>query len=192
MTTLLARVTVPDLLHAALRRGVALMVASACWMAPNNCAFAIDTCRGEYSGSLIHPVPSPNVVEFQPETNDPANLTDLGRHFLEGLQLGGIVTTGQPNTRLSLVAMVTAPRAYGPDGRYHGAGWARDTSASAQSVVSATLNVTLTLTNLQNHDTIWVGSLSCAILTNDKVKVVESIGELLGHAVGKEFPTKKF
>ena len=173
-------------------RGVAFMVATACWLVFCHGAFAINTCRGEYSGSLVHPIPSPNVVEFQPETNDPAALTDLGFYFLEGLQRGGLVTTGRSNTRLSLVTMVSAPKAYGPDGRYHGAGWARDTSASAQSVVSATLNMALTLIDLQTHETIWVATLSCTILTDDKVSVVETIGELLGRAIGKDFEARRF
>jgi len=171
-------------------RGVAFMVGAACWLVFCHGAFANNVCRGEYSGSLIHPVPSLNVVQFQPETLDPVGLTGLGFHFLEGLQRGGVVTTGKSKTRLSPVTMVSAPGAYGPDGRYHGAGWARDTSESAQSVVSATLDMALTLIDLQTHETIWVGSLSCKILTNDKVNVVKTIGELLGRAVGKEFASK--
>jgi hypothetical protein len=171
---------------------VMLIVTAACWLICCHGAFAIDTCRGEYSGSLIHPLPSPNVVEFQPESNDPAELTDLGVHFLAGLQRGGLVMTGQPKTRLSLVTVVGAPVAKGPDSRYRGSDWARDTSASARSVISATLTLALTMINIQNSDTVWVGTLTCTILTNDKVRVVESLGELLGRAVGKDFPPTRF
>ena len=50
----------------------------------------------------------------------------------------------------------------------------------------------LTLRDIQTTDTIWVGTLSCTILTNDKMRVAETIGELLGRAVGKEFATQQF
>jgi hypothetical protein len=174
----------------AIGRGVAFMAASAaCWLVFCHGAYAVETCRGVYSGSLIHPLPARNVVQYEPESNDPATLTDLGMHFLTGLQRGGVMTTGRPNTRLYVVAIVT-PRS-GTSSRQRANDRAEDTSASAETV-SGTLELSLTLRDIQTTDTIWVGSLSCTILTNDKMRVAETIGELLGHAVGKDFATTRF
>jgi hypothetical protein len=174
----------------AIGRGIAFMAASAAfWLVFCHGAFAIDTCRGVYSGSLIHPLPSPNVVQYEPQSNDPDALTDLGRHFLAGLQRGGVTTSGRPNTRLYVVATVSPPS--GTSSGRRKAGQAEDVSASAQST-SGILNLTLSLRNIQNADTVWVGSLSCAILTNDTLRMAETVGELLGRAIGKDFATKQF
>ena len=58
--------------------------------------------------------------------------------------------------------------------------------------MSGTLDLTVTLRDIQTTDTNWAGSLRCTILTNDKMRVAETIGELLGRAVGKDFGTKQF
>jgi hypothetical protein len=166
-------------------RSIALLAALVCCPA----AYAIDTCRGTYSGSLIHPLPLRNVVQYEPESNDPDALTDLGMHFLAGLQRGGVVTTGQPNTRLYVMAMVTPPFA-GTD-RRNRTHQALHTSAAAE-MAPGTLDLTLSLRDIRTADTIWVGSLSCRILINDRLQVAESIGELLGRAVGKDFASKPF
>jgi hypothetical protein len=174
----------------AIGRGIAFMAASAAfWLVFCHGAFAMDTCRGAYSGSLIHPVPSPNVVQYEPENNDPAELTDLGMHFLAGLQRGGITTKGRPNTRLYVIAIVT-PSSGTPSGQRR-AGRAEDASDSVDTL-PGTLGLTLTLRDIQTTDTIWVGTLSCRILTNDRLRMAETIGELLGHAIGKDFATKQF
>lgn len=174
----------------AIGRGIAFMAASAAfWLVFCQGAYAMDTCRGVYAASLIHPLPSPNVVQYEPETNDPDTLTDLGTHFLAGLRRGGVLTSGQPNTRLYVIAIVTP--ASGTPSEQTGAGPAEDIPASAETV-SGTLDLTLTLRNIQTTDTIWVGTLSCTILTNDRMRVAETIGELLGRAVGKDFSTTQF
>jgi hypothetical protein len=161
-------------------RAVAFMVATAAFLSVVcHGAYAIDTCRGTYSASLIHPIPSPNVVQYESETNDPAALTELGAHFLEGLRRGGISTTGQPRTRLYVVTIVTPPSgtSSGPED---------------QSAGSASLTMTATLRNIQTAETIWVGSLSCTVLTDDQDRVAETIGEILGRAVGKDFSSQQF
>ena len=89
-------------------RGVAFaVVLAACWLALCHGARALDTCEGTYSASLINPLQSPNVVLYQPETNDQP--TDLGDRFIAGLQRGGVVMTGQPTTRLDVNSTVTPP-----------------------------------------------------------------------------------
>lgn len=170
-------------------RGLAFMLASAaCWLALCHGARAIGTCEGTYSGSSIHPVPSPNVVQYQPETNDQP--TELGQRFIAGLQRGGVVMTGQPTTRLDIDSTLTPPS--GQSRKYHGAGWAQDTPGSGASVVSSTLQLGLTLTDIQTGEIIWIASLTCTVRTNDQGRVVESIGEQLGRSIGKDFGTRRF
>lgn len=170
---------------------VALTVASAaCWLAVCHGALALNVCAGTYSGSAIHPYRPPIVIRFQPETNDQP--TELGNGFIAGLQHGGIVTTGQPTTRLNIASVITLPRTgSGQPQRYHGA-WAEDSSASAEFVVSSTLQLSVTLTDIKTSDIFWIATLSCKVLTNDKERVVETIGELLGRAVGKDVEPTRF
>jgi hypothetical protein len=171
---------------------LALMAASVlCGLVFSHGAYALDTCKGTYSGSAIRPLQSPNVILFQPETNDQP--TALGNGFIAGLQRAGVVTTGQPTTRLDIVSIVTpAQVGSSQQQRYHGAGWVADTSASAESVVSSTLQLSVILTDIKTAEIIWVASLSCKVLTNDKGRVVETIGELLGRALGKEIGITRF
>jgi hypothetical protein len=177
------------------RSGVTLIFGSAaCLLAICHGARALDTCAGTYSGSAIHPLPSPNVVLFQPENNQPNAPTNLGDSFVTGLQRGGVVMTGEPTNRLSVISTVNPPPGITVEERrqYYGGGWAQDTSASAQSVVASTLQMSATLTSIHPAQIIWVASLSCRILLNDKGRVVESIGELLGRALGKELGPTRF
>ena len=39
---------------------------------------------------------------------------------------------------------------------------------------------------------IWLASVACTIRTNDKGRVVETIGEQLGRVIGKDFETRRF
>ncbi len=170
-------------------RGVAFSVVSvACWLALCHGAHALDTCTGSYSASLVHPLPSPNVVQLQNVK------TEIGDRFVTGLRRAGVVTTGRPTTRLDIVSMVIPAEGIVSrhPGSYHGFGWALDTSPTADSVVSSTLQVNMTLTNIQTMETNWIASLSCKILTKDKGRTVQSIGELLGRAVGKNLDPTQF
>jgi hypothetical protein len=171
---------------------VSLMALSvAFWLALSHGAHSLDTCKGTYSGSAIHPLQSPNVVLFRAETNEQP--TPLGNGFVAGLQRAGVVTSGKPTTRLNIASIVIpAQVGSGQPQRYHGVGWAEDTSTSAESVVSSTLQLSLVLTDIKTADIIWVASLSCQVLTNDKGRVVETIGELLGRALGKDTGTIRF
>ncbi len=149
---------------------------------------AADTCTGTYSASLIHPIKSPNVV-LLPDKGRP-ELTELRGRLVAGLSRGGVVTSGQPSTRLDFSAMaIPAPGMVSVvPGSYHGFGWALDSSMSGDPVVASTLQVLVTLTNVQTYEISWVFTLQCTILTEDRGRVVERIGEIIGRSMGKEVP----
>jgi len=149
---------------------------------------AADTCTGTYSASLIHPIKLPNVVML-PDKGRP-EMTELRSRLVAGLQRGGLVTSGQPRTRLDFSAMaIPAPGMISSvPGSYHGYGWALDSSLSGDPIVSSTLQVLVTLTDVQTFEISWVLTLQCTIKTEDRGIVVERIGEIVGRAMGKEVP----
>jgi len=77
-------------------------------------------------------------------------------------------------------------------GSYHGFGWALDRDPSADSILSATLLAVVALTNIKSYETNWVLSLECKILTEDKGRLIERLGELVGRSVGKEIQNGRF
>lgn len=168
------------------RRVVFIAGAAACSLALHHGAHALNTCAGTYSASLVHPIQSPNVVQFK-SSDDPGVRSALGGRFIAGMRRAEVVTTGRPTSRLDVNAMVIPSSGIVSrnPGSYHGFGWALDTSPTADSVVSSTLEASLTLTNLQTLEISWTASISCKILTNDKGRIVESIGEFLGKTLGK-------
>jgi hypothetical protein len=167
-------------------RRLMLAVASTCWLVFFHGAYGAGICPGTYTASAIHPLLSPNVVML-PNIRRSAS-AELGSRFIAGLQRGGVVTSGQPTMRLGFTAMAIPSSAVmsRTPGSYRGAGWALDTSESADSVMSSTLHVSMTLKNIQTSETIWVASLDCKILTENKGRLIEMIGEILGGAIGKE------
>jgi hypothetical protein len=64
-------------------------------------------------------------------------------------------------------------------GTTHGLGWALDTAPSADSVMAATLLVTVTMTNTQTSEISWVFSLECTVMTEDRGLVVKGSANLL-------------
>jgi hypothetical protein len=168
-----------------------LMASAMCWLVFIHGARAASPCPGTYSASLVHPVQSRGVM--LPDRGRPA-LTDLRGRFVDGLHRGGLVTAEQSTTRLGFVAMATpAPGMVSSvPGTMHGLGWALDTAASGDSVMAATLLVTVTLTNTQTFEISWVFSLQCKVMTEDRGLIVERIGEIIGRSAGKEVQSTRF
>ncbi len=173
-------------------RGILFLIASAmCWLAFVHGVRAAGPCPGTYSASLVHPIQSRGVM--LPDGGRPA-LSDLRSRFVDGLHRGGLVTAEQSTTRLGFVAMATpSPGMVSRvPGTMHGLGWALDTAPSADSVMAATLLVTVTLTNTQTSEISWVFSLECTVMTEDRGEIVERIGELIGRSAGKEVQSTRF
>src|SRR5882757_10841311 len=85
-------------------RGIRFAAASAmCWLALLHGVHAAGTCTGTYSASLVHSLQSPIVVMLP--NNGRPEMTDFRSRFVTGLHRGGMVTSGQPTTRLDLTAM---------------------------------------------------------------------------------------
>ncbi len=176
-----------------LGRGMIFTIASAaCWLALFHGAYGAGTCTGTYTAALIHPLPTPSVVML-PNIRRSGS-AELASRFIAGLQRGGVVTSGQPTMRLDFTAMAipAAGIVSRNPGSYHGAGWALDTSESADPVVSSTLHVSMTLRNIQTSESSWIAALDCKILTDNKGRIVEMIGELLGGAMGKNVDRGQF
>ncbi len=174
------------------RHGKMFLAAVAiCWLAALPCAHAADTCTGTYSASLIHPIQSHGVM--LPDIRRP-DLSDLRNRFLAGLHRGGIAASDQSTTRLGFVAIaIPAPNSVSRlPGSMRGLGWALDTEQSADSVMAATLLVSVNLTNTQTYEIGWVFTLECKIQTEDRGAVVERIGELVGRSAGKEVHPTRF
>ena len=164
------------------------------WMASCHAAHALDTCRGTYSGSTLAPLPAPNVVSFQ-SANGSGQASDLGLQFVAGLQAAGVATTGNPTTQMDLSVTLTpsssAIAAQAP-GSYYGFGWAEDTSSSGSSIMSSTLHLSGNLTALQAANMVWVVDVTCTVLVDDRSRLAESIGELVGRAIGRNFGSTAF
>ena len=164
------------------------------WMASSQAAYALDTCRGIYSGSSLAPMPAPNVVSFQP-ANGTGQASDLGLQFVAGLQAVGVATTGNPTTQLDLSVTLTpsssAVAAQAP-GSYYGFGWAEDTSSSGSSIKSSTLHLSGSLTAVQAATMVWVVDITCSVLVDDRSRLAESLGELVGRAMGRNFDSTGF
>ena len=164
------------------------------WMTSSHAAHALDTCRGTYSGSTLSPLPAPNVVSFQP-ANGSGQASDLGLQFVAGLQAAGVATTGNPTTQMDLSVTLTpsssAVAAQAP-GSYYGFGWAEDTSSSGSSIMSSTLHLSGNLTAVQAATMVWVVDVTCTVLVDDRSRLAESIGELVGGAIGRNFGPTPF
>jgi hypothetical protein len=50
----------------------------------------------------------------------------------------------------------------------------------------------MTLRNIQTSESSWIAALDCNILTDNKGRIVEMIGELLGGAMGKNVDRGQF
>src|SRR4051812_8882008 len=121
-------------------RYVIRAIASAmCWLGLIHGVPAAGTCTGTYSASLIHPIQSPNVVLLQDKGRP--DTSELRVRLVAGLHRGGLVTSGQPVTRLDFSAMtIPAPGMISVmPGSYHGYGWALDSSLSGDPIISSTL-----------------------------------------------------
>ena len=188
------------------RRGVALAVC-------NGNAYALDSCTGHYSATLLKPLAQPAIVAI-----DLADSSDvsarLGAAFTNGMQAAGVAVTGTPSVTLRLSYQVTGQGGGGTGGgglnQGGGAvtGWSSwsggdaaslqggqtlalpgfpnyDAFAPQQPVQSALLMLRVEARNLYDSPN-WVAMLQCTLAGTDNQALAYQLGYLIGGAIGQQ------
>ncbi len=190
----------------ALAAGVALAVCS-------GNAYALDSCTGHYSATLLKPLAQPAIVAI-----DLADSSDvsarLGAAFTNGMQAAGVAVTGTPSVTLRLSYQVTGQGGgTGGGGLNQGGGaatgwssWSGGDAASLQGgqtlalpgfpnydafapqqpVQSALLMLRVEARNLGTDAPNWVAMLQCTLAGTDNQALAYQLGYLIGGALGQQ------
>jgi hypothetical protein len=93
-------------------------------------ASALDSCSGQYSAALLHPLPLPTVTALDIHDNSPTNVA-LGQSFMIGLRAAGQATEGAPSAKISVNYQIMGQGNGGPG--YSGGGLGQGGGAGSQS-----------------------------------------------------------
>ena len=178
-------------------------------------AYAMQSCSGMYSATLLQPLTEPTVITLDLADSSvvPAS---LGQAFTNGMQAAGATVSGTPTVRLRLSYQVTGQGG----GRYGGGGglntgggpqtgWSNwsggdaaalqggqtlalpdipnyDVFSPAQPVQSALLILRAEARNAGANAPNWVASLQCTMQGTDNQTLAYQLGYLIGGAIGKQ------
>jgi hypothetical protein len=176
-------------------------------------ACAMDTCSGQYSAALLHPLPAPMVVGLQLSNPSDRNVS-LAKAFTNGMREAGLVVTGTPTVQLSLTAQVlgqgggsTSGGGLNPGGgtQSGASSWSGGGASSLQGgqnpalpdfpdssifapqqpVQSALLVLRVEARNTQDNTLSWIAVVQCTMQgTDDQTRAYE-LGHLVGGSIGK-------
>jgi hypothetical protein len=173
----------------------------------------MDSCSGQYSAALLHPLPVPMVVALQ--LSDPSDRNvSLANAFTKGMREAGLVVSGSPTVKLSLSAQVLGQGGVSASGGGLNPGGGAQSGASSwwggdvaslqggqtsalpdfpassmfapqQPVQSALLVLRVEARNTQDNTLGWVAVVQCTMLgTDDQTRAYE-LGHLIGGSIGK-------
>jgi len=176
-------------------------------------ARAMDSCSGQYSAALLHPLPTPLVAAVQLSINTPRNAS-LAQAFTNGMREAGLTVSGSPTVMLTMTSQVLGQGGggTGDDELHPGSGaqsgvsnWSgggaaslrggqtsalpdfpsSDMFAPQQPVQSALLILRVEAHNAQDNSLSWVAVLQCTMQGTDDQRRAYEIGRLIGGSIGK-------
>ncbi|CAH2602933.1 conserved protein of unknown function [Rhodovastum atsumiense] len=181
----------------------ALVLVLGSWLAQP--AWALQSCTGSYSATLLRPLPRPLVVGLLVRDDSPRN-RDLAERFRAGLRHAGVAVAGRPSAQLSIIATFTgaaAPAAAptveaSPGFSWMGGGIDRQAPEKGRlgGEPRATGPVTLMLRADVRPDpaqpVAWTASLQCTRRDRDDRRLAYEIGTVIGRAIGRRAERVRF
>jgi hypothetical protein len=169
-------------------------------------AWAMGSCSGTYSATLLRPLPAPLVVGLLVRDDSPRNI-DLAAQFTAGLQRAGIAATGAANAQLSLA--VTRSDAGGSGGAAPVApsdnafSWwngGMDPQSPDESRFGgnrpppgpATLYLRAEIRPSPADPVAWVATLQCTLQGSDDRQLAFDLGTVIGGAIGRRVEQTAF
>lgn len=175
---------------------LAVLVASPGW--------ALESCSGSYSATLLHPLPARLVVGLVISDDSPRNL-ELAARFKDGLQRAGIAVGGAANVQMRVIASVSgrdddlgaAPRSDSASSWWNGGadqqlpGESRF-GGNRQSSGPVTLRLRVEIRRSATDPVAWAATLRCTMRGDDERQLAYDIGTVIGGAVGRRVERKSF
>ena len=161
--------------------------------------WAIDSCSGTYSATLLRPLPSPLVVGLVIQDDSPRNI-DLAARFNAGLQKAGIAVTGAANVQLTLRVTLSNDASLGdaapvPSSDSSSSWWNGGANlqlpgqsrfgGNRQSPALVTVRLRAEIRRSPTEPVAWVGTLRCAMQGSDEQQLAYDIGTVIGGAIGQ-------
>ena len=175
-------------------------------------ARAMDTCSGNYSATLLHPLALPTIVGLDLSDNS-ATTIRLGQAFTGGMKDAGVAVTGTPTVTLRVTYDVAGQGGSTPGGgamtqagnpQSGWSSWSGGQTAGLQGGItlampdipnytmfrpqqppqSALLMLRAVATNAGTQAPVWIAVLQCTVKTTDNDALARELGYLLGGAIG--------
>ncbi len=168
-------------------------------------AWAMGSCSGSYSASLLRPLPAPLVVGVVVLDNSPRNL-QLASRFNAGLQQAGIAISGTPTAQMTLTVTLNSglggsDAALVPQQDYsfswrNGYDLQRpgqtQFGGNRQAPQATTVQLRADLRPSLSEPVAWVATLQCTMQGSDEDQLAFDIGSLLGGGIGKRVDQAPF